>query len=77
MITIFTERIFAVEDQDKEVQRRHAAGESYEEIAKDLNLDVVVVQYLGDAKVYDAVQRALNSDPIKNPRRKRPEKTPS
>lgn len=77
MITIFTERIFAVEDQDKEVQRRHAAGESYEEIAKDLNLDVVVVQYLGDAKVYDAVQRALNSDPIKNSRRKRPEKTPS
>lgn len=66
-----------METQDKEVQRRHDAGESYEEIAKDLKLDVVVVQYLGNAKVYDAAQRALNSDPIRNPRRKRPERTPS
>lgn len=66
-----------METQDKEVQRRHAAGESYEEIAKDLNLDLMVVQYLGDAKVYDAVQRALNSDPIKNPRRQRPPRTPA
>lgn len=64
-----------METQDKEVQRRHAAGESYEEIAKDLNLDVIVVQYLGDAKVYDAVQRALNSDPMK--RKNRPSRTPS
>lgn len=63
-----------METQDKEVQRRHAAGESYEEIAKDLNLDVIVVQYLGDAKVYDAVQRDLNSDPLH--RKSRPARTP-
>lgn len=65
-----------METQDKEVQRRYAAGESYEEIAKDLNLEVLVVQFLGNAEVYDAVQRSLNSDPITHPRRSRPPRTP-
>ena len=65
-----------METQDKEVRRRHAAGESYEEIAKDLSFDVMVVQYLGNAELYDAVKRSLNSDPVTHPRRSRPPRTP-
>lgn len=49
------------ENLDKEVQRRHAEGESYEVIANSLCLDLVVVKFLGDAEVYDAVERARNS----------------
>lgn len=62
------------ETLDKQVQRRHQEGEPYEDIATDLNLSPLEVSYLGDAKAYDAVQRAL-SRPASE-RRSRPSRAP-